>query len=309
MPVPFDHHKTYMPFKNKYLRVLSSIIGQKSATMMCPETRSLDGKLALVTGGNRGIGLEITKGLVRRGADVIVAARGSDADKSQQTEDKNDGEVSFLTLDLADKDSIEDAVLELSWQNPNRKIDIFCANAGISETQSSQNNEGLELCFAVNCLGHQRLFNALLQRDCLSTGARVIFTTGDIYVLADNCSAEFTFRGRSISAYSRSKLGNLWQQQEISYHFPDLKCIAVHPGVVATELEGSIKGLAGFFKRRLMISPFLGAQASLIAATQDIPTGSYFHNMRGIVELSGTDAGHNQQKREVFWNLLNAIPK
>ena len=48
---------------------------QRALTPVCPETPRLDGKLALVTGGNGGIGLETARGLARRGADIVIAAR------------------------------------------------------------------------------------------------------------------------------------------------------------------------------------------------------------------------------------------
>jgi len=274
---------------------------------MCPESNSLTGKLALVTGGNRGIGLEITKGLARRGADVIVAARGDSnaAAECRRIAGETGRLVSFFPLDLADKASTADAALELKWQN--RKIDIVCANAGISESKYHQNNEGIELCFAVNCLGHHRLLRAMLESNSVADNARIIFTTGDIYILADDCTPDFTFVGRSASAYSRSKLGNLWQHFEITRRYPNLKCIAVHPGVVATELEGSVDGLIGFIKRQMFISPFSGAQASLIAATQDLPSGTYLHNKHGIMDLNVGEVAKNSPKRVAFWKALNAI--
>lgn len=308
MPTCFDGGRCHTPLKNSYLRVANSIFRQKSSTMLCPETECLVGKLALVTGGNRGIGLEITKGLAKRGADVIVAARGNVDTHAQcrQISVETGRRISFLALDLADKDSIADAVLEHKWQGHNGTIDIFCANAGISETKCRRNNEGIELCFSVNCLGHHRLFEAFMASDCLDQDARIIFTTGDIYVLSDDCTPDFAFRGRSVSAYSRSKLGNLWQHYEVTTRYPNLVCVAVHPGVVATELEGKIDGIVGFFKRRLMISPFLGAQATLIAATQDLPSGTYFHNKLGCMKLRAGDEANNDQKRSVFWEALSA---
>ena len=81
----------------------------------------------------------------------------------------------------------------------------------------------------------------------------------------------------------------MWQFLELSTRFPELRVCLVHPGVVATELEGSTDGLAGALKRAFMISPGLGAQASLIAATQPLPSGSYFHNVHGLMNIPETD--------------------
>ena len=162
--------------------------------------------------------------------------------------------------------------------------------------------------FAVYCFGHHLLIRRLASRALLKDRANVVGTTVDSFVLAQDCSPDFSFKGHGLQAYSRSKLGNLWQFRELAERYPDLDVIAIDPGVVATGLEGPINGVGGAVKRMMMLSPRLGAQASLIAATQDdLNSGDYFHNKHGRLQLGSDDAVKNAQKSRAFWDTLEEI--
>jgi NADPH:quinone reductase-like Zn-dependent oxidoreductase len=81
----------------KRLRRLAAATWRQNArSLRCPATPRLDGKRALVTGGNAGIGLAISRGLVARGAEVVSASRSAA---------KADG----VTLDLSDLRSVREA--------------------------------------------------------------------------------------------------------------------------------------------------------------------------------------------------------
>ncbi|MEO1027793.1 MAG: SDR family NAD(P)-dependent oxidoreductase [Pseudomonadota bacterium] len=311
MPRPFQPGLIHTP-KGRYGRVMSCIMGQKRATQICPPTPDLTGKLTLVTGGTGGIGAEIVKGLSVRGAEVIAAARGkaSSAETVEQWAQPGDGQIRFLPLDLGSLAGIHASLERIATRWPGRKIEILCANAGIWAQKYWQSEDGYEASFAINCLGHHALIRGLQERGLLADNARIVGTTGDIYVLAEDCTEDFTFKGRGMAAYCRSKLGNLWQYRELARRYPQLTVIAVHPGVVATNLEGSSEGLTGAIKRAIMISPEQGAQSSLIAATQDLPSGSYFHNKYGQMQLPEHDPAMQDAKAREFWNILeNALPE
>ena len=309
MPRPFDPTLRHRP-NGRYRRVLSCMINQKAKTQLCPETPRLDGKLALVTGGTGGIGAEIVKGLSERGAEVIVAARGGgDTEATLETwARQTGGQIGFLPLDLGDLNAVAQATRTFEDRWHGRQLDIICANAGISPHQHSLSADGFENAFAVNCLGHHLLIRRFIERALLSDQASIVGTTGDIYVLAKDCSSDFSYRGRGLSAYCRSKLGNLWQYTELAERYPDLRVIAVHPGVVATALEGPTDGVTGSIKRAMMLSPELGAQASLIAVTQDqLESGDYFHNKHGRITPSANDPAMAKRNSEDFWHELEQI--
>ena len=72
-----------------------------------------------------------------------------------------------------------------------------------------------------------------------------------------------------------SKLGNLWQVQELTKRYPGIRAYAVHPGVVLSGFAGGPKeGFSYWLRSKLLISEEQGAQAALIAATQDLPNGA-----------------------------------
>lgn len=293
MPQVYSGQTKAVP-KSAVRRIAACIIGQGRKSLICPKTPALEGKRALVTGGTGGIGAALVDGLKARGADVTVAARG----RAGQT-------AGLLKTDLQDLESVAQAVGSMQGDQP---YDLVFANAGISPHAYSASKQGYEIAFATNCLGHHLLIHALIDAGLLADGARAIWTTGDIYVLASDCTADFTYKGRGMAAYCRSKLGNLWQAFEMAKRYPQYVSIAAHPGVVATALEGGISGLTGSVKRALLLPPERGAQSSLIAGTQpDMPSGSYIHNMHGRVSLPASDVAQNAQRAAAFWDELDVL--
>jgi NAD(P)-dependent dehydrogenase (short-subunit alcohol dehydrogenase family) len=200
----------------------------------------LDGKLALVTGGNAGIGLETCKGLIKRGAEVVILARNVQKAKYAMhiIENELNSRVHFVSLDLADLNSVTSAVENLGTLFPDRKIDVFIANAGIWPKKYSNSIQGYEIAYATNVLGHHVLIRNLQNRLKINTDSRIVMLTGDIYILADNCTPNFLYKsikGRQ-EAYSRSKLGNLWWVHEWSKRNKGIEVYAVHPGIVDSNL-------------------------------------------------------------------------
>jgi len=309
MPTAFDAHRTAVPNPGKYARVISCIRGQGKRTQIYPDTPRLDGKTALVTGGTGGIGAHVARGLAMRGADVIVAARGgasADADCAALAQ-ASGRHVVFQHLDLGSVRAVRDAVAALNQRLDGRPLDIVCANAGIWPHQYALSVDGHERAFAVNCLGHHVLIRGLMEYGLLADAARIVATTGDIYILSVDCTPDYTYRGRGLMAYARSKLGNLWQFTELARRHGELHVVIVHPGVVASGLEGPTTGIGGMVKRLIMASPEHGAQASLIGATQDLPSGTYFHNMHGIMQLRDSDPARDPAKAARFWQVLERL--
>lgn len=281
-------------------RMRRSLLGQGARNPTCPATPRLDGRTALVTGGGRGIGLETSRGLAARGAEVFSASR---------REPEGDVPARFVSLDLADLRSVAAGLDALARDLGGRRLDVVVANAGLWPSRHRTSAQGFESAFATNVLGHHALVRGLQARDLLAPQARVVVVTGDIYVLADDCTPDFRFRGRlgGQRAYCRSKLGNLWLARELARRHPELRVHAVHPGVVASGLGGG-GPLLGAIRRALLLSCEAGAQTPLYCATQPgLASGAYYHNTLGRVELPEHDPAADDARAAAFFDLLDAL--
>ncbi len=309
MTIPYADRERIHPAPRVVPRMLASMWRQARHSAACPDGPRLDGQRALVTGGARGIGLETTRGLAARGAEVIAASRGEARGKAAAEEVAREFAVPthFLPLDLADLHAVTAALERLEALLDGRRLDVFVANAGLWPLRHRLSAQGHEIAYATNVLGHHALLQGAIERGLLAESARVVIVTGDIYILSDECTSDYAYRGAlgGQLAYCRSKLGNLWQARELAKRQPSLRVHAVHPGVIASDLGGDGTGALGVMKRAFMLSTEQGAQTSLYCATQpDLPTGSYFHNVLGRVELHPEDPAASASRAAALWDRL-----
>ena len=287
-PEIFTGHSRPVP-KGRVSRVARALWRQGARTLNAPPGLRFDGQAILVTGGTRGIGAALAAELSARGAEVVVSARRA----------PEAGRRPFLQMDLGgDMESVRDAVDALPALTGGRPLDMLVLNAGIVP-ERGQTVGGREAAYAVNVLGHHRLFRALHAGGQLADGATVVVVTGDVLIFA---SSPEPMRGVApLRAYARSKLGNLWQAREMARRFPNPRVVAVHPGGVATTLDGSSDGWRGKLKRITLISPELAARSVLVALDPEaLPGGSYFHNVYGEVPLPES----GDAERAAFWERL-----
>ena len=178
----------------------------------------------LVTGANRGIGLELCHHLADRGDDVIAVCRTSNSWLEQPGITVVDG------IDVAD-----DAVVrELGTRLKNQNIDILINNAGIlsSETLDDLDFDRMRLQYEINALGPLRVTKALLPN--LHAGAKLLIITSRVGSVGDNSSG-------GNYGYRMSKAAANMAGMNLSIELKD-RGIAVgilHPGMVATEMTGN----------------------------------------------------------------------
>ncbi|HEX4538072.1 MAG TPA: SDR family NAD(P)-dependent oxidoreductase [Candidatus Acidoferrum sp.] len=129
----------------------------------------LRGKVAIVTGGHAGLGLETTRVLSNAGATVIVGSRDTRKAQAVVAKMKN---VEVGQLDLGNPDSI-DRFAE-AFQRSNRALNLLINNAGVMATPLTRDERGYELQFATNHLGHFQLTARLWEALKNSSGARVV---------------------------------------------------------------------------------------------------------------------------------------
>lgn len=196
----------------------------------------LSGKLALVTGGYSGLGLETTKALVKAGARVIVPARRPEAAQEALSGVEN---VEVGELDLSDLNSVKafaDGVLASG-----RSIDLAILNAGVMASPETRVGPGWELQFATNHLGHFALINRLWPLLTAGEGARVVATssTGHHFspIRWDNLNFEGNYH--KFEAYGQSKTANSLFAVELDRRGAKqgVRAFAVHPGGILTPLQ------------------------------------------------------------------------
>ncbi|MFE6165546.1 SDR family NAD(P)-dependent oxidoreductase [Streptomyces sp. NPDC056486] len=201
----------------------------------------LSGKAALVTGGYSGLGLEITRALVRAGAHVIVPARRPGAAREAL---RGTDRVEVQELDLADQDSVRrfaDRFLAT-----HRTLDILINNAGVMACPETRVGPGgaWESHFAVNHLGHFALVNRLYP--ALSPGtARVVSVASSGHFLSDIRWSDPHFHegyDRWL-AYAQSKTANALfavHLNSLSTADTGIRAFSVHPGSILTPLQRHI---------------------------------------------------------------------
>lgn len=282
------------------IRLFNCMYRQHSRTRLCPELPRLEGKTVLVTGGSAGVGEFISRGLLARGAKVVSLSRGVSQGKGGLSG------IQSINCDLSDMASVSEAVDQLT----DYKFDVLICNAGIALRDRVMASKDVEMTFAVNVLGHHLLYRLVMKEHLFTDHPRIVMTSGEAYFATDVCEVNPS-QYRMDHVYGGSKLGNLWQMSELKNRYPNIHVSTVHPGVILSGLGGGIHG--GGFKHllasKVLISEEQGAQASLIAATQDIPNGTYWHNVCGLMSFSEGDAAIDNQKSKALWNQLEILIK
>src|SRR6185437_11388988 len=234
--------------------------------------------IAIVTGGNSGIGLETVKALAGAGAQVVVGAR--DRQKAA-TQLSNMPRVSFIPLDLADPASVHRFVEQ--FLDKYDTLHYLINNAGLFRPpRLLKDNRDYELQFGVNHLGHFQLTGLLWTALREAGGARVVVVSSIGHRHMGLHLDDINFESHPYSgmkAYGQSKTANILfmvQLDKIGQPY-GIRAFAVHPGAIETdvfrymteqELEDWKKGVKKFK------TPGQGAATSVWCAISDQLDGS-----------------------------------
>src|SRR5262245_36928700 len=292
-------------------RPLAASWRQAGRTPLCPDTPRLDGKLAVVTGGNAGIGLEISRGLAVRGAELVIAARNpaTAAAARQAISEETGARVHHVSLDLTDLRSVVAATESLEEIAAGRNIDLLIANAGIAPMTHALSAQGHEIAFAVNVLGHHVFVRRLAKRGQFASG-RLVVQTAELYPLVSDCTSDFRYSGRigGMISYCRSRLGSIWFARAFADHHPGIEVYSVHPGVIASGIANGGQPRSSGLLKRIMPDVVLGAHTPLFVATQPgLERGGYYHNTLGLVLLPRGDISMDATKIAAFWSRLEEL--
>lgn len=186
-------------------------MSEKWTTANIPDQR---GRVAVVTGANTGLGYETAKALAERGASVVLAVRN--VEKGEQAAARMTGDVTVQALDLTSLDSVRTAAASLRSRLD--RIDLLINNAGVMYTPKQATQDGFELQFGTNHLGHFALTGLLLDLMLPVPGSRVVTVSSTGHRIRAAIHFDDLQWERSYSrpgAYGQSKLANLMFTYEL----------------------------------------------------------------------------------------------
>ena len=209
---------------------INSGFGAHTTAQQALDGADLSGKIAIVTGGASGLGLETTRALASAGATVIVSARAPDRVRQAL---EGIARVELAALDLLEPASI--AAFAQSFVDSGRPLHILINNAGVMAAPLERDARGYETQFSANHLGHFRLAAQLLPSLLKADGARVVALSsrGHRYGGVDFDDANFERRAYDKwKAYGQSKSANALFAVELDRRGAahGIRAFSVHPG-------------------------------------------------------------------------------
>jgi NAD(P)-dependent dehydrogenase (short-subunit alcohol dehydrogenase family) len=256
------------------------------------------GRVAIVTGGNSGLGRITALELTRHGAQVVLASRtiakGEEAaaDIAAAT---GEPPPRVHELDLGSLESIRRFAAALA----NQRVDLLVNNAGVMMTPQSTTSDGFELQLGTNHLGQFALTGRLLPALAQSEGGRVVTVSSNEHKAGriDFDDPDDKRRGYSPrGAYRRSKLANAIFAVELDARLraagSSVRSVLAHPGYAATNLQSSgptgvVRAVLAVSNRLVAQRAELGALPTLYAATAPGVEGGEYYGPDGFAEMRG----------------------
>lgn len=194
----------------------------------------LSGKVALVTGGSRGIGRAAAEALASQGAHVVLAyVRGEDAARAAAEQiQSSGGKAEILQFDVADYDASEKAVADLAKKLG--RLDILVSSAGISidALMLRLKEEDLDRTLAVNLKGSIACARAALKVMMRQRWGRVVFLSSVV--------GEAGNAGQTAYAASKAALLGVTKSLAKEYASRNVTVNAVTPGYIETDMTAAL---------------------------------------------------------------------
>lgn len=251
------------------------------------------GRVAVVTGANTGLGFDTARVLAEHGATVVLAVR--DVAKGRSAADRINGDVTVQELDLSSLASVRAAAADLRTSHP--RIDMLINNAGVMYTPRETTADGFERQLGTNHLGHFAFTGLLLDQLLPVPGSRVVTVSSVGHRIRaaihfDDLGWERSYS--RVGAYGQSKLANLMFTYELQRRLAaraTTVAVAAHPGVSDTELGRNAPVPFRTLLERLgplLLQPAaMGALPSLRAATDPSVLGGQYYGPDGRGEARG----------------------
>lgn len=270
-------------------------------------------KICLITGATSGIGKAAALKLADTGASLILLSRNEKKGEKicNQIKEKNNTQVKFYKADISSMKQVRNVSEKI--KSDFNHIDVLINNAGARFDNYFKNDEGIELTFATNHLGHFLLTLSLIAMLKKSPQGRIINISSAAHAngteeLYDIVAPEHYDRRL---AYGRSKLANLYFTYELASRLQSSKITvnAVDPGGVATNFSRN-NGLIPWMKHYLsyilnlkLISPQKASETVVYLASSDEVgriSGKYFFEKK---EINSSSASYSKETAMKLWQL------
>ena len=280
-----------------------------------PRPGSMRGKVAVVTGGNSGLGLATATSLARLGATVHLVVRDLVKGRAAVTDLRGEvpgAEVHLHRCDVSDLASVRSFAAALAGSTD--RVDVLVHNAGAMPTDRQRTADGHEVALATHVLGPLLMTELLRPLLRAARPSRVVLvSSGGMYAQrlpADDPEyLQGTFNGTT--AYARTKRMQValtplaqerWAADGIAVH-------VMHPGWADT--PGVLTSLPGFHKVMgpLLRDPETGADTVVwLAATDPAPGGGQFWHDRAVrpEHWFGTNQSSDEDLQRLWTYVLDA---
>lgn len=282
------------------------------------------GRVAVVTGANGGLGLESARALAGKGAIVVMGVRNQEKGERAVADieaEIADARLELRELDLASLESVNAFAGQVVGEHPT--IDLLINNAGVMAIPRGLTDDGFEMQFGTNHLGHFALTARLMPALIHTPAARIVSVTSTARHAAtklDPDDLNMDEKYSSWGAYGRSKMANMDFALELNRRLGSAGSRAVslvaHPGFSNTDLQAhSARAHGGssqrFFAKTVQwvgMTPSRGALSQLRAATDPEARGGEFYTPRWVnsgspVRRPVTGMRNRPDKMQELWSL------
>jgi NAD(P)-dependent dehydrogenase (short-subunit alcohol dehydrogenase family) len=317
-----------VPFLKRRVTGLTSTSTGEDVLGQVTDKESLSGAVAIVTGGNVGLGKETARVLAKAGIVVVLAGRNVkslEAAKQEILLDTKGATVHILELDLADQKSIHKSVS--NFKDMGLALDILILNAGYMSPARELTKDGFETSIGVNHLGHFTFTNLLvpLMRKTSTHEKRIVVLGSELHrrgpnkILWDDFQMEKPGYPGLTPTYSHSKLANLMFTLALNRRFEKdgiaITANCAHPGIIATELHRNDFAIAQLFTRVLLLPLWGLTRKSLQAGVSTTVYGAIHPELkgRGGHYLSncgigeGLEYAYDVSEQEKLWELSEKL--
>jgi len=304
------------------LTAISDMFSQKGQLAPIGPDERLDGKTALVTGANTGLGKAVAVDLAQRGAFVYMACRSGHPEAGEEVKILSGSQlVEMLPVDLSDLESAAD-LCDLLKSN-GRPLDIAIFNAGLMPARTRCGPQGFEVMFTVHFLASRLIVDRLLADGVIVPSAedgkrpRIVFVSSESHQSAK--PIDFEKFGEvveygvtdGVAEYGRTKLHLCTYATELAKRLNANKdvVVSVHslcPGPIASDIAreapGWVKPILGPLMKLTFRAPEKAADPVILLAAgkaMEGRNGVYLHMMR---EKSVSDLAANDDNGRELWN-------